>query len=460
MNTNLDNTIDDTIGDVLARLGLADADPVSIALLAACAAMTAVLAIVAAQFLRASHKRASTHRSGARGWPGERGLIGIAIAVAVGVAGIGGVRSFEAVSDRFNSALVPLTADGMIVACTALRLAALSRGWRLPGSLVITYAFITGTVWLNVASAHDLADAVAHALAPLAYAALVEMLAHMLRLHLDLVEPPERRRSGVAGLARLGWLTWITSPVVTTRVGLHLARTGSDDPVAARALVQQLIRMSSRLQAVCPSPAGLGWWPFGSARSARSAALQTVRDGLLSASDLAALLPSGNADSDRLTPGRLLALVDTAALQCTAPTDTTRTANRTGDRTAVHHDDSTSAPHAAHHPDRTGAPQAKRTGAPRTDDDLVAALYRHVAEHDDGQPMSQREVMRVLGVGTPKAKRLAVRAGWAEPPTPPEPPASEAPEQIPGQLALVLETDEANETAETETDELPARNSG
>ena len=130
------------------------------------------------------------------------------------------MRSFEAVSDRFNSALVPLTADGMIVACTALRLAALSRGWRLPGSLVITYAFITGTVWLNVASAHGWADAVAHALAPLAYAALVEMLAHMLRLHLGLVEPPERRRSGVAGLARLGWLTWITSPVVTTRVGL------------------------------------------------------------------------------------------------------------------------------------------------------------------------------------------------------------------------------------------------
>ena len=63
-----------------------------------------------------------------RGWSGERGLIGVAIIVAVGVAGIGGVRSFEAVSDRFDSALVPLTADGMIIACTALRLAALSRG--------------------------------------------------------------------------------------------------------------------------------------------------------------------------------------------------------------------------------------------------------------------------------------------------------------------------------------------
>ena len=170
----------------------------------------------------------------------------------------------------------------------------------------------------------------------------------MLRLHLGLVEPPERRRAGVAGLARLGWLTWFTSPVVTTRVGLHLARTGSDDPVAARALVQQLIRMSSRLQAVCPSPAGLGWWPFGSARAARSAALQTVRDGLLSARDLAALLPAGHTRRRRLTPGGLLALVDSAALQCTTPTVTSRTADRTtdrtADRTAVRTDDRTSAP--------------------------------------------------------------------------------------------------------------------
>jgi hypothetical protein len=343
----------------------------------------------------------------------------------------------------------------------------------LPGSLVITYGFITGTVWLNVASAHDLADAVAHALAPLAYAALVEMLSHMLRLHLGLVDPPERRRAGVAGLARLGWLTWITSPVVTTRVGLHIARTSSDDPVAARALVQQLIRMSSRLQAVCPSPAGLGWWPFGSARAARSAALQTVRDGLLSARQLAALLPAGHTDGDRLTPGGLLALVDSAALQCTTPAVTARTAQCTDERTVVRTDDRTSAPEPAHHPDRTsaaaarriGAPEANGAAAPRTDDDLVAALHRHAAEHNDGQPMSQREVMRVLGVGTPKAKRLAVRAGWAEPSSAQGPAASDVPQQVPGQLALVHETDadaaiaETTETDEAETEELSARNS-
>ena len=125
----------------------------------------------------------------------------------------------------------------------------------------------------------------------------------------------------------------------------------------------------------------------------------------------------------------------------------------------MHHADRTSAAPA----DRTSAPDASRAAAPRTDDDLVAALHRHAAEHNDGQPMSQREVMRVLGVGTPKAKRLAVRAGWAEPTTAQRPAASDVPEQVPGQLALVHETDEAaetpTETNEAETEELSARNS-
>ena len=138
------------------------------------------------------------------------------------MAVVGGVRSFEAVSAQFGSVLVPLTADGMIIACTALRLAALTRGWRLPGSLLITYGFIAGTVALNVAAAHGWADAVAHALAPVSYAVLVEMLAHLLRLHLRLAQPAR---------PRLSFLTWATSPVVTTRVWLHLARTGGDDPV-------------------------------------------------------------------------------------------------------------------------------------------------------------------------------------------------------------------------------------
>ncbi|HEY0453222.1 DUF2637 domain-containing protein, partial [Actinophytocola sp.] len=169
-------------------------------------------------------------RSVARGgWTGRRVLIVVAILAALGVAGIGGARSFGAVSAKFNSPLVPLVADGMIIACTALRLAALTRGWRIPGALVTTYVFIGGTVWLNIDTATGLADALAHALAPLAYAVLVEMLAHLLRLHMKLAQPAR---------AKLSALTWFTSPVITTRVWLHLARTGSDDPVEARALVQ------------------------------------------------------------------------------------------------------------------------------------------------------------------------------------------------------------------------------
>jgi hypothetical protein len=240
----------------------------------------------------------------------------LAVVTAVGVAVVGGVRSFEAVSARFNSVLVPLTADGMIVACTALRLAALSRGWRLPGSLLVTYGFIVGTVGLNVAAAHGWADAVAQALAPVSYAVLVEMLAHLLRLHLRLIQPTR---------TRITFLTWASSPVVTTRVWLHLARTGADDPAAARALVQQVIRMASRLRAVCP-----GRWPLGRVGAARTAALQTIRDGLLSAETLAGLLPQGGV---QLQPGELLALVDSAALQRTAPVGPERTAAAAPGRT-------------------------------------------------------------------------------------------------------------------------------
>src|ERR671916_547923 len=105
------------------------------------------------------------------------------------------------------------------------------------------------------------------------------MFAHLLRLHLRLTQPTR---------PRITFLTWATSPVVTTRVWLHLARTGGDDPVAARALTQQVIRMASRLRTVCP-----GRWPLGRAWAARAAALQTIRDGLLSADTLAGLLPDG-----------------------------------------------------------------------------------------------------------------------------------------------------------------------
>ena len=392
---------------------------------------------------------------------GRRWLIGLAVTAAVGVAALGGVRSFEAVSVKFGSALVPLTADGMIIACTALRLAALTRGWRLPGSVATTYGFIAGTVWLNVAAAHGWTDAVAHALAPVSYAVLVEMLAHLLRLHLRLAQPSRPRVTA---------LTWFTSPVVTTRVWLHMARTGEPDPLVARALVQQLIRMASRLAAVCPSRPGLAWLPVGQARAARVAALQTIRDGLLTAADLASLLPT---DTTRLAPATLLALVDRAALQSpnptapvTAPARTdqrtaSRTTGRTGDRTGDRTADETSAPSG----DRISAPgrgdtsseagaaapapaAAGRDGRDgRTDDELVVVLRDHAAVHNDGRPLSQREVMRVLGVGTPKAKRLTALAGWLEPTTTVANPAAhhQRPAELPGQLALVEETSESGE---------------
>ncbi|MGH3460720.1 MAG: DUF2637 domain-containing protein [Kribbellaceae bacterium] len=346
----------------------------------------------------------------------RRLLIGLAITAAIGVAIVGGVRSFEAVSVRFGSPLVPLTADGMIVACTALRIAALTRGWRIPGALATTYLFICGTVWLNVAAAHDWSDAIAHALAPMSYAILVEMLAHLLRLLLHLATPPRRR---VAALA------WATSPVVTTRVWLHFARTDTDDPVEARALVQQLLRLSSRLRMVCPRGRP---WPFGRARRARAAALQTVRDGLLTAHRLAELLPT---DDRRLTPAVLLARVDQAALRSSgapatpgpsapeAPAPgTPRTPPAATPETEVPDAPATTTTPAA--PNRyRGAggngsgPRQPTAGKPAggaadwSDAELVTELHRI------GGPMSGRKVMRVLGVGWPRAKRLVDLAGWS-----------------------------------------------
>lgn len=316
----------------------------------------------------------------------RRLLILVAVLAALAVAGVGGARSFSAVSDKFNSNLVPLVADGMIIACTALRLAALTRGWRIPGALVTTYVFIAGTVWLNVDTATGVADAVAHALAPIAYAVLVEMLAHMLRLHMKLSQPVRARLSG---------LTWLTSPVITTRVWLHLARTGADDPVAARALVQQVVRMASRLGTVCPS---YRMWPWDSARGARSAALQTIRDGLLSASDVAGRLPS----SGRLSPGQLLALVDGAALGITrpvrvaapAPAEVEDKPKTTAKKTAV----PKSSP-AKSGPDETG---------PEVDEVLMQRARHFAAEYEkaNGKPPGRDAIKTGLKVGTDPATKI------------------------------------------------------
>ncbi|GAB3812726.1 DUF2637 domain-containing protein [Kribbella italica] len=436
----------------------------------------------------------------------RRVLIVVAIVAALGVAAIGGARSFGAVSEKFDSPLVPLVADGMIIACTALRLAALTRGWRIPGALVTTYVFIGGTVWLNIDTATGIADALAHALAPLAYAVLVEMLAHLLRLHMKLAEPAKPRLSA---------LTWFTSPVITTRVWLHLSRTGADDPAAARALVQQVVRMASRLATLCPSRK---LWPFDAARAARTACLQTIRDGLLTASELAALLPGAG----RLTPGELLALVDSAALGLSdpgQPADRTeaddqaagvpehapakadaaplwlvafligalRSAPVQPDPAPVHPDDSTGAGPVRTADRVAGAPAPQ--GAPMdpdpapqpepepveavteepSDADLLAAVQAY-AQQRGGGPLGQQAIRRVTreafgqGVGTGRARRLQELAGWAEPTEAAgaAPEAADSPVQTRGQLHLInpaLNDDDSpsNETADNTSDHTTDR---
>jgi hypothetical protein len=368
------------------------------------AQLAAILALVVAVAVLVRRGAARSRRAEPGVGPGMlAALVGVAITAAVAVAVLGGVRSFDAVSARFGSPAVPLTADGMIVACTALRLA---RGWRLPGSLLVTYLFIAGTVWLNIDAATSGTDKIAHALAPVSYAVLVEMLAHLLRLHLRLAE---------SSTARITVLTWATSPVVSTRVWLHLARTGGADPVTARALVQQVVRMGSRLRAVCP-----GGRVLGPPRSARAAALQTIRDGLLTAADLAALLPAGGAT---LSPGELLALVDSAALRV-APL--TSAGQQPGvpvpvSATAMGGVPVSSRPDVPVHPEPPvpvpiAEPVSADTPAPsgragRSDAELLAVLAGRSG------PVGVRAAARELGCGVNRARRLLDRAGLlASPP--------------------------------------------
>lgn len=376
------------------------------------AAMIVTLALLAVIIRRAI-------RSGA----GPRLGFGVAVVIAVAVAVIGGVTSFQAVAHRFSSSLIPLVADGMVIACTALRLAAMTHGWRIPGALVTTYVFIIGSVVINMASVHGWAAKLGHALAPLAYAVLVEMLAYLLRQKMRLARPARPRLSA---------LTWCTSPVITTRVWLHLARTGTDDPVAARALIQQMVRTGSRLAAVCPSrPA---WLPVGHAHAARSAAMHATRDGLLSAADVAQLLPT-----DGIAAAELLALIDRAALGL--PTGDDGAAGGTVAPAGVHRPVRPSGAESVHRPDPVSAPAPVRTAAvgsapsgaasavhleadansrevvpPDGDDaELVAWLRRHAVEHNDGDPLSARAVMRLLSSGWSKAKRIHQLAGWNDP---------------------------------------------
>lgn len=235
----------------------------------------------------------------------RRVLVGVAVLVSLGVAGIGGWRSFTAVSLYFHSWTVPAIADGVIIAASALRLAALTYHWRMPGSMLVTCLGLGGTVYLNVhAAPGNGAEEFSHALAPVAYLILLEMLGYFLKLRLQLEVQEE---------ARLTLLVWLVSPVVTTRAWLLMVRTGEKNPADARAAIQRSIRARSQLQIICPAP----WYaPLGAARGARSAALQTIRDGLLQPHEVIGLLPEGRARMDAV---ELLVAVNRAAL---LPADT------------------------------------------------------------------------------------------------------------------------------------------
>lgn len=225
----------------------------------------------------------------------------VAVVICLGVAGIGGWRSYTAVSLYFGSWTVPVIADGLVVGTTAIRLAALTRGWRVPGSALLTLFSLGGTVYLNIRASHGNGAAqFSHALAPVAYLVLMEMLAFVLKLQLKLKAQTK---------ARLTLLGWLVSPVVTTRAWLLMVRTGEQDPATARAMIQQSIRARSQLLIICPSP----WWALiGAAQRARAAALQTVRDGLLTAADVVELLPNGEL---RMAPVELLMAVNRRSLQ-------------------------------------------------------------------------------------------------------------------------------------------------
>jgi hypothetical protein len=217
----------------------------------------------------------------------------------------------------------------------------------------------------------------------------------------------------------------------------------------------------------------------------------------LSASDLAALLPA----TGRLTPGELLALVDSAALGLTAPAapgaapaveaaamDGQPTAPATAPvwlvayllgalRTAPVHHSTRTAPPAPVHEDRSnGAPapvqaphrtraKADQTRPPgevapknsrddRTDSEILAVLHHHSQAEHDGGALSQQEVRRVTGVGFRRAKRLVALAGWADPPGQPDA-ATAAPSPEPtetrGQLQLINAPEET--PAETSSDQ-------
>lgn len=231
-----------------------------------------------------------------------------------------GWLSFHGVKQYLGDWQWPASLDGAIVVATLLRMFALTFRWRLPGATLFIWAGLGVTVAMNVESLGPKAPTAmrwAHGAEPLIYLFFVESLAWLLKMQLRLRHQSE---------ARLTAMSWLVSPVVTCRAWLLMQRTGKHDPMKARAAIQRAIRAKSQLLIICPSPV---WQPIGgNARRARSAALQSIRDGLLDAAQVVELLqenrdrertedPARRARkrTDRMDPIDLLSAVNRRALQ-------------------------------------------------------------------------------------------------------------------------------------------------
>lgn len=229
-----------------------------------------------------------------------------------------GWLSFHGVKAYLGDWQWPASLDGAIVVATLLRMFALTFRWRLPGATLFIWAGLAVTVAMNVESLGPTAPTAmrwAHGAEPLIYLWFVESLAWLLKMQLRLRHQTE---------ARLTAMSWLVSPVVTSRAWLLMQRTGNHDPKAARAAIQRSIRARSQLLIICPSP----WWQpvGGQARRARTAALQSIRDGLLEASQVVELLQENRSREsdepgrasrrpDRIDPIDLLTAVNKRALQ-------------------------------------------------------------------------------------------------------------------------------------------------
>jgi hypothetical protein len=243
-----------------------------------------------------------------------------------------GWLSFHGVKAYLGDWQWPASLDGAIVVATLLRMFALTFRWRLPGATLFIWAGLGVTVAMNVESLGPTAPTAmrwAHGAEPLIYLFFVESLAWLLKMQLRLRHQSE---------ARLTAMSWLVSPVVTSRSWLLMQRTGNHDPKAARAAIQRSIRARSQLLIICPSP----WWqPIGGqARRARTAALQSIRDGLLEASQVVELLQEnrraresdepgrGRKRPDRMDPIDLLTAVNKRALQVEEEQSATRRRRR------------------------------------------------------------------------------------------------------------------------------------